>query len=128
MTKEPDVTLKTDNKALHNAIIAGIQDRKGYNITVVDLSDIDTAPAHEFIICQGNSNQHVSSVADSVREYLMENHGVKPYNYDGYRNSQWIVIDYVETLVHIFTPETRQLYNLEELWADAVVTEVPDLD
>ena len=128
MTKEPEVTLKTDNKALHNAIIAGIQDRKGYNITVVDLSDIDTAPAHEFIICQGNSNQHVSSVADSVREYLQENHGVKPYNYDGYRNSQWIVIDYGETLVHIFTPETRQLYNLEELWADAVVTEVPDLD
>ena len=128
MTKEPEVTLKTDNKALRNAIIAGIQDRKGYNITVVYLSDIDTAPAHEFIICQGNSNQHVSSVADSVREYLLENHGVKPYNYDGYRNSQWIVIDYGETLVHIFTPETRQLYNLEELWADAVVTEVPDLD
>lgn len=128
MTKEPEVTLKTDNKALRNAIIAGIQDRKGYNITVVDLSVIDTAPAHEFIICQGNSNQHVSSVADSVREYLLENHGVKPYNYDGYRNSQWIVIDYGETLVHIFTPETRQLYNLEELWADAVVTEVPDLD
>ena len=128
MTKEPEVTLKTDNKALRNAIIAGIQDRKGYNITVVDLSDIDTAPAHEFIICQGNSNQHVSSVADSVRENLLENHGVKPYNYDGYRNSQWIVIDYGETLVHIFTPETRQLYNLEELWADAVVTEVPDLD
>lgn len=128
MTKEPEVTLKTDNKALRNAIIAGIQDRKGYNITVVDLSDIDTAPAHEFIICQGNSNQHVSSVADSVREYLLGNHGVKPYNYDGYRNSQWIVIDYGETLVHIFTPETRQLYNLEELWADAVVTEVPDLD
>ena len=128
MTKEPEVTLKTDNKALRNAIIAGIQDRKGYNITVVDLSDIDTAPAHEFIICQGNSNQHVSSVADSVREYLLENHGVKPYNYDGYRNSQWIVIDYGETLVHIFTPETRQLYNLEGLWADAVVTEVPVLD
>ena len=59
---------------------------------------------------------------------MLEHDGVKPYNYDGYRNAQWIVIDYGETLVHVFTPEARQLYNLEELWADAPVINIPDLD
>lgn len=109
-------------------IIEGIQERKGRSITVVDLSEIESAPVSEFIICQGNSSQQVAAIADSVRDYLLGNYGIKPYNYDGYRNAQWIVIDYGDTLVHIFTRETRQLYNLEELWADAPITEIPDLD
>lgn len=109
-------------------IIEGIQNRKGRSIAVVDLSEMESAPTQKFIICQGNSSQQVASIADSVREYLLDNYGVKPYNYDGYRNSQWIVIDYGDILVHVFTRETRQLYNLEELWADAPVNLVPDLD
>ena len=95
---------------------------------MVDLSGIESAPTSQFIICQGNSSQQVAAIADSVREYMFEHDGVKPYNYDGYRNAQWIVIDYGETLVHVFTPEARQLYNLEELWADAPVINIPDLD
>lgn len=113
---------------LREMIIEGIYDRKGREITVVDLSAIESTPASEFIICQGTSSQHVASVADSVRDYLLEHAGVKPFNYDGYRNAQWIVIDYGQTLVHVFTPEARQLYNLEELWSDAVITEIPPLD
>lgn len=113
---------------LNSLIIEGIQERKGRGIAVVDLSEIESAPTREFIICQGNSSQQVASIADSVRDYLLDNHGIKPYNYDGYRNAQWIVIDYGETLVHVFTRETRQLYNLEELWADAPITLIPDLD
>ena len=70
----------------------------------------------------------VSAIADSIREYLQKNAGVKPYNYDGYQNSQWIVIDYGNTLVHVFQPDVRQHYNLEELWSDAPSTEIPDLD
>ncbi len=113
---------------LREMIIEGIYDRKGREITVVDLSAIESTPASEFIICQGTSSQHVASVADSVRDYMLEHAGVKPFNYDGYRNAQWIVIDYGQTLVHVFTPEARQLYNLEELWSDAVITEIPPLD
>lgn len=109
-------------------IIEGIQERKGRDIVVVDLSGIESAPASEFIICQGNSSQQVASIADSVREYLLDNYGIKPYNYDGYRNAQWIVIDYGQTMVHVFTREMRQLYNLEELWADAPIISIPDLD
>lgn len=109
-------------------IIEGIQDRKGKNITVVDLSEIESAAASRFVICEGTSSQHVAAVADSIRDYLLDNARVKPYNYDGYGNSQWIVIDYDDTLVHVFLPEMRRLYDLEGLWSDAVITEIPDLD
>lgn len=109
-------------------IIEGIQERKGKKISYIDLSDIESAATSGFIICQGTSSMQVSAIADSVREYLLEHAGIKPYNYDGYRNSQWIVIDYGALLVHVFLPEVRELYNLEELWSDAPVTEIPDLD
>ena len=128
MTKATTVTAENNITSLRPHIIEGIQERKGRSISVVDLSGIESAPVSEFIICQGNSTQQVASIADSVRDYLLDNYGVKPYNYDGYRNAQWIVIDYGDTLVHVFTRETRQLYNLEELWADAPITEIPDLD
>ncbi len=109
-------------------IIEGIHERKGKQITVVDLHEIEGAAASGFVICQGSSTMQVSAIADSVREYVQEHSGVKPYNYDGYQNSQWIVIDYGDWFVHIFTPETRQYYNLEELWSDADIKELPDLD
>lgn len=128
MTKEITVTPISDVKELRQAIIEGIQDRKGHEINIVEMSEIESAPAREFVICQGNSTQQVAAIADSVRDYLLEHHDVKPYNYEGYRNSQWIVLDYGTTMVHIFTREMRQLYNLEELWADAPVIVVPDVD
>ena len=117
-----------NNTDLLPLIIEGIRDRKGHKITVVDLSDIESAAAQRFVICQGTSSQHVAAVADSIREYLLEHARVKPYNYDGYTNSQWIVIDYGDTMVHVFLPETRSLYDLEGRWNDAVITEIPDLD
>ena len=109
-------------------VIDAIQDRKGKEITVIDLSAIESAPASKFILCQGTSNQQVASIADHVRDSLLEKHHIKPYNYDGYSNAQWIVIDYGDTLVHVFTREARTLYNLEELWSDAVISNIPDLD
>lgn len=109
-------------------IIEGIRQRKGRNITLIDMSGIETAATPRFIICEGTSSQQVGAIADSVRDYLLEQEGVKPYNYDGYGNSTWIVVDYGDTLVHVFHPETRRHYNLEELWADGKITELPDED
>lgn len=109
-------------------VTEGILERKGRYITHIDLSNIESAAASDFIICEGSSTMQVSAIADSVRDYLLEHAGIKPYNYDGYQNSQWIVIDYGHTLVHIFLPSERQRYNLEELWSDAPITEIPDLD
>lgn len=125
-TKTPLQTI--DDQTLRNLIVDAIQDKKGRGITVLDLSGIESAPAHEFIICQGRTPQQVAAIADCVRDSLLEKVHVKPYNYDGYRNAQWIVIDYGSTMVHVFVPDARLLYNLEELWNDAVLTEIPDLD
>ena len=69
----------------------------------------------------------MDAVADSIREYVEEKLGTRPYNYDGYQNSQWIVLDYGNVYVHVFLPEFRERYRLEELWADAVVTEIEDI-
>ncbi len=109
-------------------IVDAIQNKKGKGITIMDMSSIESAPAHEFIICEGRNPQQVSAIADNVREELLDKSGIKPYNYDGYRNSTWIVIDYGSTLVHVFVPEERDMYNLEELWSDAAVAEIPDID
>ncbi|MDE6548986.1 MAG: ribosome silencing factor [Muribaculaceae bacterium] len=109
-------------------IIEAIQDRKGRDITILDMSKVDGAPTGNFIICSGKSTTQVSSIADNVREEVQKKTGEKPINYDGYRNSQWIVIDYGDTMVHVFLPETREFYRLEELWNDAETTKIPDLD
>lgn len=119
MTQQPDIV---------DLITAGIRERKGRKITCIDLSGIDTAATRNFVICEGTSTMHVAAIADSVREYLQQNAGIKPYNYDGYQNSQWIVIDYGHTLVHVFVPEARERYNLEELWNDGAFTILPDID
>ena len=111
-----------------NEIIEAITDRKGKKISLLNLAKIDTAPASKFVICQGNSTSQVSSIADSIRDRLQKNLDIKPFNYDGYKNSQWIVIDYGDIIVHVFLPEFRDFYNLEDLWNDASITNLPDLD
>ena len=129
-----DTAVKTDKEikeqwgVARQMIVDAIQDKKGRGITVMDLSHIESAPAQEFIICEGRSPQQVAAIADNVREELLDKARIKPFNYDGYRNSQWIVIDYGDTMVHVFLPDVRQMYRLEELWGDAKITQVPDLD
>ncbi|MDE5940935.1 MAG: ribosome silencing factor [Muribaculaceae bacterium] len=121
-------TAELTDKEFRTFIIDAIQDKKGRAISVVDLSEVETAPTREFIICEGRTPQQVAAIADNIRESLLDKHGIKPYNYDGYRNANWIVIDYGSAMIHVFVPDFRSLYNLEELWSDAVITEVPDLD
>ena len=115
-------------KELIQAIIEGIQEKKGKSITHVDMSNIEDATTRGFVICTGSSTMQVSSIADSVRKYVQEKISVKPYNYDGYKNCQWIVLDYGTVYVHVFLPDVRDLYCLESLWSDAEITEIPDLD
>ena len=113
---------------INDIITSAIQDRKGFDISVLDLSNVDGAPTGQFIICSGKSTTQVSSIADNVREEVQKQTGEKPVNYDGYRNSQWIVIDYGDTMVHVFLPDTRHFYRLEELWSDAETIRIPDLE
>ncbi|MBQ8423003.1 MAG: ribosome silencing factor [Coprobacter sp.] len=117
-----------ENKKLIDTIVESIQEKKGKKITIVDLTEISSSSAQYFVICQGGSAMQVAAIADSVRELTLENAGVKPFNYDGYQNAQWIVIDYGHIYVHVFQPEQREYYKLEQLWSDAKLTEIPDLE
>lgn len=120
MTKELDV---------NDIIIDAIRDRKGKAITLVDLSEIPDSSARGFIIAEGNSTTQVGAIADRLRERMLEDAGMKPYNTDGeHSNSEWIVMDFGDVWVHIFVPEARKRYNLEELWSDAKIVQYPDLD
>lgn len=109
-------------------IIEAIQNKKGKKITKINLDSVEGASAREFIICEGRSTSQVAAIADSIREDVQKSTGIKPYNYDGYRNSQWIIIDYGDIMVHVFLPETRAFYNLEDLWSDGGFDEIPDIE
>lgn len=116
----------TDTQEL---IIDAIRDRKGRAITVVDMSEIPSASARSFIITEGTSTTQVSAIADHLRERLLKDASMKPFNSDGNKeNSEWVVLDYGDTWVHIFLPEARFRYNLEDLWSDAEIINIPDLD
>ena len=109
-------------------IIEGIQEKKGQKIVVADLTNIEDTICNYFIICQGNSPSQVSVIADSIWEYAHKYMDEKPVATDGYQNAQWIAMDYSDVLVHIFLPDAREHYNLENLWADAKLTHLPDID
>lgn len=117
---------KTNN--LVELITKGIQDKKGHGIVIADLSEIDGTICRYFVICQGNSTQQVEAIAGSVSDYVRETIGEKPINCVGLGNAQWVAIDYADVIVHIFTPETREFYDIEHLWEDAKLTTLPDLD
>ena len=118
----------TQSKDPQQLIIEGIHERKGRGVTVVDLSSIESAAASRFIIAEGNSATQTAAIAESVAEYVLKNSGVKPYAIDGDTVGDWVILDYGDTWVHVFLPEVRQRYNLEELWSDAAISHVPDLD
>lgn len=109
-------------------IIEAVADKKGKKTAIVDLSEVDGATTGKLIICQGGSTSQVAAIADSVRERVLKNCGVKPVNYEGYRNCQWIVIDYGDIMVHVFLPEFREFYSLESLWNDAPIEYLKDAD
>ena len=116
-----------ETEKLVKNIVKGIQDKKGSNIVIADLSGIVGTICKNFVICQGNSPQQVEAIAGSVRDYVRETTGEKPVNCIGLNNAVLVAMDYVDVLVHIFVPETRQYYDLEHLWEDAKLEKIPDI-
>lgn len=110
-----------ENKNFLDIIVDAIDDKKGTDICTIDLSHVATAPAHNFVICQGKTPTQTSAIADNVVEMARVKGGRKPDRVDGARNGQWIIIDYGDVMVHVFTPDTREFYNLEDLWSDGEV-------
>lgn len=118
----------TDSKQLIQQITEGIQEKKGKKVVWADLTRIDEAICNHFIICQGDSPTQVAAIVDSIREFTRKGAETKPYAIDGLQNAEWVAMDYADVLVHVFLPETRKFYDLEHLWADAKLTQIPDLD
>ena len=116
------------NNKLVQAIVKGIQEKKGQDITIADLSGIDGAIARYFVICQGNSPSQVEAIADSVSETARIEAGEKPVHVVGLPQAYWVAMDYVDVLVHVFVPEARDFYNIENLWQDAQIVNVPNID
>lgn len=115
-------------KILVQKITEGIQEKKGKNIVVADLTEIDDTICDYFVICEGNTPTQVAAITDSIEDYVRIHANEKPIGIDGLRNAQWVAMDYSNVMVHIFLPEIRDFYNLENLWADAQLTDIPNID
>ena len=128
MNKEKvEVKNTVEFEDINDLIIDAIKDIKGKNIVKIDLSQIEDAPAKYFIIAEGESTVQVSSIATNIRKRTRDELGIRSFHLEGMRESRWVLIDYFETMVHIFYPETRQFYDIEGLWADGNFTEFQDL-
>jgi len=108
------------NSKLFKAVIQAIEEKKGEQIVSLDLRKIPEAVADFFVICEASSGIQVRAIADSVEEQVKKETGEIPYKREGMSALQWVLIDYVNIVVHIFQPETRRFYRLEEMWSDAV--------
>lgn len=116
-----------ETSTLVAAITAGIQEKKGTGITVVDLRSIATAPCEYFVIATGNAPQHVAAIVDEMTEYVRKRCGEKPARTAGMDRAEWVAADYGTVMVHVFVPQLRDYYDIEHLWEDAELTRVPDL-
>jgi len=116
--------VKSPTEKLADAVVDGILEIKGKNITVMNLQSIHNRVCDYFIICQADSNTQVNAIAESIQETVRKATGDKPYRSEGFENSEWILIDYVTVVVHVFQSQIRDFYNLESLWADAEIKEI----
>ena len=106
---------------LVDAIVEGIEEKKGEDIVVIDLDGVEGAICHFFVICSANSPTQIDAICDSVEECARKQAGEKPVKIVGRENSQWVAMDYTDVMVHIFLPDVRDYYRLEELWQDAEI-------
>lgn len=114
---------KKNNEALLALIIEGIENVKGENITILDLRDIENTACDYFVICDGNSNTQVNAISGSVQRTVSKEIKDKPWHVEGAEQANWVLMDYINVVVHVFQKETREYYNIEDLWGDAKITQ-----
>lgn len=130
----PPSSAKTSAKQKNQAqdllvgtITKALSDKKGENIIMMDLRKITTMADH-FILCTGLSENHIKTLADEVIDICREELGEKPWRSEGLDTKRWVVLDYVDVVVHIFREETRNFYGIERMWSDAAVTRYEETD
>ena len=121
--KRKSVARLTKNSKIIKSIVHAIQEKKGENIISLDLRKIPEAVADFFIICEASSTTQVKAISDYIEVHLKELLNESPYRHEGHQGSQWILIDYVNIVIHVMLPETRKFYKLEEMWSDAEAEE-----
>lgn len=121
--KKKSAVRLTRNSKIIKTIIAAIQEKKGEHIVSLDLRKINEAVADFFIICEAGNQPQVRAIAEHVETRVKEICGENAYRHEGYSNLQWVLIDYVNVVVHVMLPENRKFYKLEEMWSDASVEE-----
>jgi len=119
MTKD-----KTSVDQLITTIIGGIEEVKGKEITILDLRDIENTVCDYFIVCEGTSNTQVNAIVNSIQKQVSKTTKDKPWHIEGTDNAEWILMDYVNVVVHIFQKHIREYYDIESLWGDAKMTQI----
>lgn len=115
---------KPQHSPLLASIIDGLEEKKAKNITVMDLNRISGRSFDYFVIADADSKTHVESIAGSVEEEVKKKTSERPFHTEGWQNGEWILLDYVNIIVHVFQRPVREFYNLEGLWADATVQKI----
>lgn len=105
-------------------ILHGIEDVKGVEINLLDLREIENTVCDYFIICNGTSNTHVNAIVSSIQKTVSKAIHDKPWHVEGSENAEWVLMDYVNVVVHVFQKQVREFYDIEGLWGDAKVTQV----
>ncbi|MGN1261158.1 MAG: ribosome silencing factor [Alloprevotella sp.] len=116
------------NNTLVNLVVEGIREKKGHRISIVDLRSIETAPCEYFVVATGNSPQQVEAMTESVEDVVREKGKEKPAAVAGLDNAYWVAMDYGNVMVHHLLPEAREHYDIEHLWDDAELQQLPDED
>jgi ribosome-associated protein len=104
--------------------IKGIAEKKGNDIVYINFKKNSNAPCDYFVICEGNSRTQVQAIAESVEEFIEKKTGKRPWHIEGFQNAEWVLMDYVDVVIHIFQPHSREYYGLEEMWADAEIKKI----
>lgn len=115
-----------EKKLLLDKIVESIQDTKGEDIRILDLTHIENAVADYFVVCSANSNTQVSAIAGNVEKKVRNELKDRPWHTEGVENAMWVLMDYVSVVVHIFQKHIREYYDIEDLWSDAKVTVIED--
>lgn len=118
--KRKSVVRLTKSSKIIKTIITAIQDKKGENIISLDLRKINEAVADFFIICEAGSQPQIRAIAEHIEQKVKEECRENPYHHEGYKALQWVLIDYVNVVIHVMLPETRKFYKLEDMWSDGV--------
>lgn len=112
---------EVSSEKLRDLIVKGMQEKKGVNVVVMDLREVKNAICDYFVICSGNSDTQIDAIAQSIDEEVHKNTGQNPWHQEGKTNREWILLDYVDVVAHVFKKERREFYDLEQLWGDADV-------